>query len=418
MPEHTIQLDLTNAVYGGKVMGRHKGRPIFVPYAIPGERVTVRITEDKRSFAHAEGVKLLKSSPHRVAPQCPHYGPTRCGGCHLQHMDYETQLRYKRDVVIDQLKHLGGMKKADRYVRETIPSPEPWGYRSRASFRVGDDGQLGFVAADLSHVEAVDWCYILDPRAMALLESTDLDTTGIKQIEVRVSSDGQGMLVVQTKDDLAPALEADMPVSVNLLLSDNEPVNLIGNSHSHYTVHGRTFRVTAGGFFQVNLGAAAILVDLVLERLNLQGHESVLDLYAGVGLFSAFIAERASLVAMIESYPPAVTDADENLADFDNVDLFEGGVAPVLEDLLAEGEGPYEAAVVDPPRAGLEESVIATLAAFEVPNLVYVSCDPATLARDIKRLKKKGYTLQHVQPVDMFPQTYHIECVAHFLQNG
>ncbi len=416
MADHTFELDLTDAVYGGKVLGRHKGRPIFVAYAIPGERITARITEDKRSFANAEGVTLLKASPDRVQPECPHFGPGRCGGCHLQHMSYDAQLRYKRDVVSDQLKRLGGVKKPERFVRDVLPSPEPWGYRSRAAFHVAPDGRLGFVAEDLSHVEPVEWCYILDPRAMALLEATDLDTTGIKQMEVRVSSDGQGMLVLQTEDDLAPSLEADTPVSVNLLLSDNEPVNLIGDTHSYYTVRGRTFRVTAGGFFQVNIGAAELLVDLVLERLNLQGHETVLDLYAGVGLFSAFIAERASLVAVIESYPPAVTDADENLADFDNVDLFEGGVAPVLSDLLADGEGPYDAAVVDPPRAGLEQEVIDSLAALEVPNLVYVSCDPGTLARDVKRLAKRGYTLQHIQPVDMFPQTYHIEAVAHFLR--
>jgi len=142
----------------------------------------------------------------------------------------------------------------------------------------------------------------------------------------------------------------------------------------------------------------------------------VLDLYAGVGMFSAFIADRAALVAAVESYPPAVTDADENLAGFDNVDLFEGGVAPVLAGLIAAGEGPFQAAVADPPRAGLDEDVPGALAGLGVANLVYVSCDPATLARDIKRLARHGYALQHVQPVDMFPQTYHIECVAHFLR--
>ncbi len=418
MPEQLIELDLTDAVYGGKVLGRHRGRPIFVPYAIPGERITARITEDKRGYANAEGVTLLTPSPDRVQPECPHFGPGRCGGCHLQHMRYEAQLRYKRDVVIDQLTRLGDVKRAERFVRDTIASPEPWGYRTRATFHVGQDGRLGFVATDPSRVEPVDWCYILDPRAMALLEATDLDTTGIKQVEVRIGSDGQGMLVLETDDDLAPELEADTPVSVNLLLSDNEPVNLIGAAHTIYTVRGRSFRVTAGGFFQVNLGAAEILLDLVLERLALQGDEAVLDLYAGVGLFSAFLAERAALVTVVESYPPAVTDADENLAEFDNVDLFEGGVADVLADLLDEGAGPYAAAVVDPPRAGLEPEVIDALAGLGVPCLVYVSCDPATLARDIKRLVKHGYALQGVQPVDMFPQTYHIECVAHLARQS
>ncbi len=413
-----IELELTAAVYGGKVMGKHRGRPIFVPYALPGERITARITEDKRSYANAEGVTLLEASPDRVRPQCPHFGPGRCGGCHLQHMSYPAQLAYKRDVVIDQLRRIGGFDRAERLVQPAIPSPEPWGYRSRATFHVSPEGRLGFVSTDPSRIEPVEWCYILDPRAMGLLETLSLDYEQITELQVQVGSDGQGMFILSTRDDLPPELETDLPLSVNLLLSDNEPVNLIGNAISTYEVKGRRFRVTAGGFFQVNLPLAATLVDLVLERLALQGHESVLDLYAGVGLFSAFIAERAALVTVIESYPPAVTDADENLAEFEHIDLFEGGVGPVLADLADEGAGPYDAAVLDPPRAGLEPEVIDALARLAPATLVYVSCDPATLARDLKRLGQQGYTLRGVQPVDMFPQTYHIECVAHLTREA
>ena len=417
-PDNLIELDLTSAVYGGKVLGRHKGRPIFVPYAIPGERVTARIVEDKRSYANAEGVQLLKASPDRVRPPCPHFGPGRCGGCQLQHMNYAAQLRYKRDVVLDQLKRLGDFKRPERLVPDVIPSPEPWGYRSRARFHVAPDGRLGFVSTDPNRVEAVDWCYILDPAAMSLLEALALDTSGLDQVQVVVGTDENPMLILSTQDDLAPELETDRPLSVNLLLHDNEPVNLIGSSHTNYQVKGRTFRVTAGGFFQVNLPVAERLVDLVLERLALQGTESVLDLYAGVGLFSAFIAERAALVTVVESYPPAVTDADENLAEFEHIDLFEGGVGPVLNDLIADGEGPFDAAVVDPPRAGLEPEVLDALVELGPRTLVYVSCDPATLARDLKRLGKRGYRTVEVQPVDMFPQTYHIECVAHVVKTA
>ncbi len=160
----------------------------------------------------------------------------------------------------------------------------------------------------------------------------------------------------------------------------------------------------------MNLPQAAALVDLVLDRLDLRGGESVLDLYAGVGLFTAFIAERASLVTSIESYPPAVTDADENLADLDNIDLIEGSVEAVLPDL----EGPFDAAVLDPPRTGLDVRALDALAGHAPRRIVYVSCEPSTLARDAKRLVRHGYRLVDVQPVDMFPQTYHIECVAHF----
>ena len=171
MAKHTIELDITDAVHGGNGLGRHKGRPIFVPYTIPGERITARIVEDKRSYAHAEGVELIKASPDRVQPECPHFGPGRCGGCHLQHMNYAAQLRYKRDVVLDQLKRLGGIKKPDKVVRDFIASPDPWGYRSRASFHITPEGKLGFVSTDPPRLEPVEWCYILDPRAMALLEA-------------------------------------------------------------------------------------------------------------------------------------------------------------------------------------------------------------------------------------------------------
>jgi 23S rRNA (uracil1939-C5)-methyltransferase len=152
------------------------------------------------------------------------------------------------------------------------------------------------------------------------------------------------------------------------------------------------------------------LIDLMLDKLALRGPETVLDLYAGVGLFTAFLAERASLVTSVESYPPAVTDADMNLSDLDNVDLIEGTV----EDVLPELEETYDAAVLDPPRTGVERHALDALAALGPRALVYVSCEPSTLARDAKRLVQKGYRLVDVTPVDMFPQTYHIECVAHF----
>ncbi len=410
--DNVIRLELTQAAYGGKVMGRHAGRPIFVPYAIPGEEVTARVVEDRRSFANAEGVELLRPSPDRVRPECPHFGPGRCGGCHLQHMRYEAQLRYKREVVVDQLARLGGVKDAACLVRDTLPGPEPWGYQSRATFYPAEGGRLGFASTDPGRVEPVDWCYVLDPRAMAALEAVDLDMEGIEQVRVQVGSDGAVMLILSTTDDLAPALEADMPISVNLLLHDNEPVNLIGAAHSTYVVRGRAFRVTAGGFFQISPGAAELLVDLVLEGLALTGRESVLDLYAGVGLFTAFIAERAALVTAVESYPPAVTDADQNLAEFEHIDLFEGGVEDVLADLAEDGETAYDAAVLDPSCAGLEPAVVDALARLKVPTLVYVSSDPGTLACDIKRLTRRGYRLREVQPVDMFPQTYYTECVA------
>jgi 23S rRNA (uracil1939-C5)-methyltransferase len=407
--DDTFELTLDEMVHGGQALGRHAGRAIFVPYAIPGERILARLTDDRGRYAFAAGATLLEPSPDRVEPRCPHFGPGVCGGCHFQHIDYAAQPSYKRDVVIDQLTRIGGFR--DPVVHPTLPSPDAWAYRHHATFHVDEEGSLCFVGTDNQTLIPIEECHIIRPELLDLFGELNLDgIPELNRVRLQSGSDGDLMAILSTKDDEAPELEVTIPVSINLLLSDNEPVNLIGASHVIYAVRDRRFRVTAGGFFQVNLPQAAALVDLVLARLDLHGGESVLDLYAGVGLFTAFIAERAALVTSIESYPPAVTDADENLADLDNIDLIEGSV----EDVLPELDGPFDAAVLDPPRTGLDVRALDALADHAPGRIIYVSCEPSTLARDAKRLVKHGYRLVDVQPVDMFPQTYHIECVAHF----
>lgn len=411
MSDDTFELTLQEMVHGGQALGRHEGRTIFVPYGIPGEFIRARITEDRGRYAFAEVAEVLQPSPYRVTPRCPHFGPGLCGGCHFQHIDYAAQPGYKRDVVIDQLRRIGGF--ADAVVQPTIPSPEAWAYRSHVTFHRDDAGNFCFVGTDDETLIPIEECHIIRPELLTLLDELNLDEIPqLDRVRLQTGSGGDLMVVLSTQDDEAPELEVTMPVSINFLLSDNEPVNLIGSSNVTYTVRGRNFRVTAGGFFQVNVAQAGTLIDLVLEKLDLRGGESVLDLYAGVGLFTAFIAERAALVTSVESYPPAVTDADENLAEFDNVDLIEGGV----EDVLFELEDAYDAAVIDPPRSGLDGEVLDALAEIGPRTMVYVSCEPSTLARDAKRLVQKGYRLVDVTPVDMFPQTYHIESVALFVR--
>jgi 23S rRNA (uracil1939-C5)-methyltransferase len=402
-----FELKLTGMAHGGSALGRHEGRIVFVPYTIPGETITARIREDKRKFAAGEVVEVIEESSDRVEPQCPHFGPGKCGGCQWQHISYRRQLELKREVVIDQLRRVG--KLDDPVVHPTIASPVEWGYRHHSTFTSLPDGRLGFYSDDNSRVVPLDTCLILNDSLLELFGQLSFDDETIERIKFQAGSEPDDrMIVLMTADDLAPEVEVDFPISINLLLSDNEPVNLIGSPQVTYRVFDRAFRVTAGGFFQVNPPMAEVLIDLVLQRLNLQGGESVLDLYSGVGLFTAFIAERAEYVLSVESYPPAVTDAEINLDDLDNIDLVEGPVEDVLEDL----DGPFDAVVVDPPRTGMNNEVIDELVRLNSPTIIYVSCDPATLARDVQKLVRQGYRLIDTQPVDMFPQTYHIESIA------
>ena len=412
--QNTFELSIDSIANGGAGMGFHRRQPVFVPYTIPGERVIARPVEQAERHMIAEGVKLLDASADRVYPVCPHFGPGRCGRCQWQHIRYEAQLLLKQDILADQLGRLGGLtdREIEAALRSVIGSPEQWGYNTQITFNVTPDLKLAFPSADGKSYFPIEVCHILHPDLLDLYHQLDLDLTDIKRVRLQIGSDGERMIVLFLAQDEAPELETDLTASINVLLPDNEPMNLIGDSHSRYTINERSFRVTAGSSFRANLSQMPSLVATVEMLLDLQGSETVLDLYAGVGVFSAFAAPKASLVTLVESYPPAVTDADENLADFENVDVIEGSVEEVLETL----DEAYDAAIVDPPSRGLSKEVIDGLVGTQAARIVYVSDDPASLARDAKRLSQQGYRLAVAQPLDFAPQTYYLETAALFLR--
>lgn len=412
MTNETFDLELEGMAHGGSALGKHAGRMVFVPYTIPGERIQARIVGEKGRVIFAEGLKLLDASADRVRPRCPHFGPGRCGRCQWQHIDYAAQLLLKQDVLADQLERIGGFQDAD--VRPVIASPEQWGYNWRMTFQIVN-GEMALPVQSPPNAPRglipITECHILHPDLLALKESLDLERmAGLEEIILQQGGDGASMIVISMKDDLPPELETDLPMSVNLLLSTNEPVNLIGDTHSRYSLKGRNFRATAGSFLRPNFAQLERLVDEVLAGLGDINGKAVLDLYAGIGVYSAFMAQDARLVTLVESYPPAVNDADENLADFDNVDVIEGAVEDVLDAL----DDRYDAAVIDPPSDGLSGDALDALVDLDVPRLVYVSSDPATLARDGKRLAAKGYRLNYAQPIDLAPQTYFIDTIGVF----
>lgn len=401
----------------GVGVGWHGKRRVTVPYTIPGERVLVQRIAETEQGIEARGVRLIEASADRVAPRCVHFGQGRCGLCRWQHIDSRAQPLLKQDAFADMLSRLGRLSDSqiDAALRPILPAPEAWGYNYHITLHVTqtDEGaQLGFPNTDGGIAAPIIECHTAHPDVWAFYESLDLDPTGLRRVRLARGSDGALMMILTLLAEEAPEIETDTAASVNLILPDNEPMNLIGDSHLRYVLEGVSFRVTAGSFIRPNIGALPGMIGAVMALLDPQASERILDLYAGVGIFSAFIAPRASLVTLVESYPPAVTDADANLAAFDNVDVIEGGVDAVLPAL----EGEYTAAVVDPPGrfGGLTDATVSALVARGIRRLIYVSEEPATLARDCRKLGKAGFRLTSAQPIDLAPQTADFEAAARF----
>ncbi|HDH09979.1 MAG TPA: 23S rRNA (uracil(1939)-C(5))-methyltransferase RlmD, partial [Chloroflexi bacterium] len=289
------------------------------------------------------------------------------------------------------------------------PSPSPWHYRNHIQFSVAEDGRLGFLAARSHRVVPIEECHILHPLLEEPLVALDLALPGLLRLSLRAGvNTGEQMVIFETADDEPPALEVDMPISCVLLLSDGTPVNLIGSNYIFEEVARRRFRISAASFFQVNTPVTERLIELVASYLDLMGGEVLLDAYCGVGTFGLSLAERVGQVIGIEENPFAVADADFNAGELENVTLIEGRVEDVLPDL----DERINVAILDPPRGGCEPEALQALSELAPSRIVYVSCDPATLARDVRRLGEIGYVLVEAQPIDMFPQTYHLESVA------
>jgi 23S rRNA (uracil1939-C5)-methyltransferase len=408
-----VELQLTAMAHGGSALGRHAGRVVFVPYAIPGEIVRVEVVEPHTRWARADLLEVLEPSPHRVESPCPYFGPGKCGGCHFQHMAYEAQARFKHEVVVDQLGRVGGLSDVD--VLELIGAAEPWSYRNHAQFSVDLDGKLGFMAADSHQVIAVEECLLLDPLLDDLWATLDVEWPQLRRLSLRCGSATGDLMAVFELDHYEDfGIEVDFPVSCVILLADGEPVVLMGSAHLVEEVGGRDYRISAGSFFQVNTAGAEVLVALVREDLAPRPGETLLDLYCGVGLFGLAIADGLGRVVGVEADPSAAADFIHNAQELDHVELIEGPAERVLPQL----EGPADLLVLDPPRSGAGLEVVSAIGRLAPRRIAYVSCDPATLARDARALINVGYRLQHVQPIDLFPQTYHVESVALFVRES
>ena len=400
-----VEVELTALAYGGEAIGRlQDGRAVFVPFALPGERVRARIVEQKRGFARAALVEVLRPSAERIPPRCAHFAA--CGGCHYQHLPYENQLQAKQDILRDQFARIG--KISDPPLRPIVPAPAAWNYRNHIQFHLDEQGRLGFQSAGGGGVVPVTECHLpvasIDPAWRGL----EFDPqSGIERVGLRAGDADELMLVLESDDD-PPEMESEAGLSI-VHLNGEHGVVLAGSDHLVLSVRGRPFRVSAGAFFQAHTAMAAALVEHVLglapERMG-----TVLDVYCGVGLFSAFLAARCEQLIGVEADQAAGDDFAINLDEFENVALYQAAAEQVLPGLDARPD----LALVDPPRAGLDRAVVDALVRLGPERLIYVSCDPSTLARDAARLLAQGYRLEQVTPFDLFPQTYHVESVSFF----
>lgn len=367
----------------------------------------VELVEQHERWARGVLIKVLEPAPERIEPRCLHFGV--CGGCHYQHMPYSAQLQAKQEIVADQLSRIGGLPEAE--VRPTIASPQEWNYRNHIQFHLDQGGNLAFVQAVANDLFPVQECHLPIPSLDALWPQLDIEPSeSIARLALRGFTERENLVILHGKGEPQFDLQVDLPASV-VWMSPEIATVLAGDGHLTAEVLGHSFLVSAGSFFQVNSALTPRLVDLALEALDPKSGQTIFDLYAGVGLFSAFIAQAGAQVVAIEESAWGARDYEVNLDEFDDVALYESSV---------EGALPYleykpDSILVDPPRAGLGRELTAQLAHLGPDRFVYVSCDPATLARDAKTLDSSGYHLQWVQPLDLFPQTYHIETVSLWL---
>ena len=405
-----LTLRLTGYAYGGEALGRlEDGRMVFVPFALPGETVRVRLVEEKRGYARAELLEVLQASPERIQPRCAHFG--LCGGCHYQHLSYASQLAAKATILREQLERIGGL--ADPVLGEIVASPLSYHYRNHVQFHLTDEGRLGFHLGRSDKVLAIQECHLPETALNQVWPLLDFESMPeLERISLRLGAADDVQLVLESSDPIPPELNVeDLPVSV-VHLSQGEALVLAGSAAVAMEVLGRSFAVSAGSFFQVNTTMAGEMVKQVINLLDkhqaLGPDKTLVDVYCGVGLFSAFIAPRVGRLICIEASSSAAEDFALNLDEFDQVELYEAPAEvalPVIEVQPA-------AVLVDPPREGIGRRAMDGLLRMHPPLLIYVSCDPATLARDAGRLIAAGYRLEQVTPVDLFPQTYHIESIS------
>ena len=451
-------VEITGVAAEGKSIARVDDMVVFIPYGAPGDVVNIKLDKKKRSYAEAHIVDIVKPSPDRVTPACEHFGV--CGGCKWQHIPYESQLRYKRDQVVDALTRIAKVEIPE--VNPTLGSKETFCYRNKLEYtfsckcwitfedlrsgrEIADRNALGFhIPGAFDKVLDIKKCWLQDDlsnrirlfvRQYALAKGYEFYDIKAQQglmrtLMVRIASTGEVMLIVvfarpeQEKiDDLMGATAAEFPEITSLLyvvnqkvndtIADQEVITYRGRDYINEEMEGLQFRIGPKSFYQTNSLQAYELYKVARRMACLKPDDLVYDLYTGTGTIANFVARQVKKVVGIEYVPEAIADAKLNseVNGIDNTIFFAGDMKDVLTDGFIEEHGRPDVMIIDPPRAGMHEDVVNVILNARPERIVYVSCNPATQARDLA-LMDSLYRVEEVQPVDMFPHTHHVENVV------
>ena len=435
--EHTVTIEGYGE--GGMGVARIDGRVVFVHGALRGEKCRVLILKTLKSVAFAKVLEVLEPSSERITPDCPYF--PRCGGCTYRHIRYEEELRLKKQRVQDNLSRIGG---SDVTVEEILGAQDTLRYRNKAQYPVSKDGAVGFYRARTHEVIECEHCLLVKPEADAAAEALREymqscrvagydEKTGrglVRHLYIRSNAAGERLVCVLVNGDKLPKedrlvtlLRDACPKCTGIVLGTNtKKGNVIlgdryrtlwGSDRLEDTLCGKTFRLSVPSFYQVNRVQAERLYAKAIEFAGLTGQETVLDLYCGAGTITLALSDHAKKVLGAEIVPEAIDDARENAArnGVKNAEFFCGDASDVAKKLARENLRP-DVITVDPPRKGLAADVVESIAEMQPQRVVYVSCDSATMARDVKRLADLGYTAQRACAVDMFPRADHVETVV------
>ncbi|MCM3761770.1 23S rRNA (uracil(1939)-C(5))-methyltransferase RlmD [Alkalihalobacillus oceani] len=445
-----LTVKIEDLTHEGAGVAKVEGYTLFVPKALPGEVVQIKVIKTNKGYGFARLLSIETASPDRVEPSCPIY--QQCGGCQLQHLSYEAQLRVKQKQVKDVLERIGGITGIP--VHPTLGMDEPWRYRNKSQVPVGErEGGLiaGFYQERSHRIIDMDECLIQHEENDAIIRTVkqiakELGIRGydedkhrgtLRHVVARYGKQtGDIMVVLITRgkelpkqQQLIEAIKSKIPnlksivhninsKRTNVIFGDETRV-LWGDEYIYDSIGEIKFAISARSFYQVNPEQTKVLYDKALEYADLSGSETVIDAYCGIGTISLFLAQRAKHVYGVEIVPDAIADAKRNarLNGITNAEFAVGEAEKIMPWWYAQGIRP-DVIVVDPPRKGCDPALLETILNMKPKRVVYVSCNPATLARDLKVLEEGGYTTKEVQPVDMFPQSTHVECVALLSWNG